>query len=66
MRNIDLVQSQDFTELNLNELENISGGDYWRELAAAGGGLLGGVFGGPLGAAGGGLAGVMLYDFLTK
>ncbi|MBU5454210.1 colicin V family bacteriocin [Caproiciproducens sp. MSJ-32] len=62
---MDLVQSQDFTELNLNELENISGGDYWRELAA-GGGLLGGVFGGPLGAAGGGLAGVMLYDFLTK
>ncbi|ABS42930.1 MULTISPECIES: colicin V family bacteriocin [Clostridium] len=54
-------------DLNLQSLEKINAGDVtWRDVAVAGGGLLGGTFGGALGAAGGGLAGGALYDALTK
>ena len=51
---------KNFDTLELNELETIEGGLSWRDVATAGGSLLGSTFGGPLGGFAGGI-----YDILT-
>lgn len=38
-------------ELTEEELLMVSGGEFWRDVAVAGGGLLGGTFGGVIGGA---------------
>lgn len=61
-----------FNTLNLNELETINGGFSWRDVATAGGTMLGGAVGtliGPegtvIGAGVGSVVGGAVYDSLT-
>ena len=56
---------KNFDALELNELETIDGGLSWRDVATAGGALLGSTFGGPLGGFAGGIIAGGIYDVLT-
>ena len=56
-----------FMELQSYEINTINGGDFWRDCAMVGGGLIGGALtgGNVIGAGVGSLVGGKIYDWLT-